>query len=285
MKLGRIFQSKASAFNEAIVNDDVPRMRELLQKKNGFSLLLEIFYGKKFGTMTPAMAQVFVDTIDDKVLKNLSLDPGRDSRDLVQHALLAHAIQNRRLDLVDVFIEGGVNFNSTMGHGAVLGMLLAKEISEDDRLPRLRRMLAGGHDGMTGKEDLIETAIRENMPEAVDLFAAAGMDMNRNNGQYLRLAATLGLDDMARHLVEVHGVNVRNALAASRAMGFNDAAVALEQLRENAEQQAETPPTVESLSAEVKALKETVRDLTALVREMREPTLNKPALKSPGVAP
>lgn len=283
MKLGRIFQSKASAFNEAIVNDDQPRMRDLLQKKGGFSILIEILYGKQFDAMTPAMAQVFVDTIDNKVLKKLSLRAGQDSRDIVLLALFAHAIAHRRLDVADVFIEGRVNFNSELGHEAVRNLLTAKDIEPDAKLPRLRRMLAGGHDGMTGKEDLIETAIRENMPQAVGLFAAAGMDMNRNNGQYLRLAATLGLDDMARHLVVVHGVNVKNALAASRMMGFNDAAVALEQLRENAEQQAETPPTVESLSAEVKALKETVRDLTALVREMREPTLNKPALKTPGV--
>lgn len=285
MKLGRIFQSKASAFNEAIATDDQTRMRNLLQKKGGFSLLIEILYGKKFAVMTPAMAQVFVDTIDNNVLKKLSLRPDKDSRNLVLLALLTHAIEVRRLDLADVFIAGRINFNSELGHGAVHGLLAAKDIAEAEKLPRLRAMLAGGHNRMGGKEDLVEAAIREDLQQAVDLFAAAGFDMKRNNGQYLRLAATLGKDDMARHLVEAHGLNVAEALTASRTMGFNDAAVALEQLRDIGDKMPEAPPTIESLSAEVRALKETVRDLTALVRDMREPTLNKPALKSPGVAP
>lgn len=276
MKLKRLFQSKASAFKEAIATDDRERMRELLGGKGNLDFYLELLRHQNFQHMSAGMAQLLVNELDDKVMDRwLKGNKPQIFFDL----FLSHAIANKRLDLVDIFMTTKVDYNEGSGDSGLIPAFIDADFPEAEKLPRLKKMFTGGIDRIKEPQKLMQAAVEKNLPAIVDFLVETGLDIHGNNEQYLRAAAKAGHYDMARHLIDRYKADPELAARTARHTGAPSEWIFLDGLKPS---EAEKPATLESLSAEVRELKAAVRELTALVTELQGPkALDKPALRGP----
>jgi hypothetical protein len=277
MKLSRIFQSKADAFREAVKTDDLPRMEQLMQKK-GFGFFLEILGGEYVADITPRMADLLVEKLDDVVLGRWQMKPG--SKQTILDSMLGQSIYRNRLEIAELLMEKtGTNFNQKTGSW-YLSIVIASEFPDDVKLRMMKKMLANGYEKMGDPEKSLQTAVDKKFTAAVDLFAAIGFDLHKNNEQLLRGAARNKSTDMALHLVTRHGADIDLAISTEMALGN---APVFEFLAELKKQLPAKPAarTVETLTAEVGSLQDTVRELTEKLAKLQGPTaLDKPVLKS-----
>ncbi len=278
MKLSRIFQSKSDAFRETVKTDDLPRMEQLMQKK-GYDFFFEILSGEYVADITPRMATLLVEKLDDAVLKRWHMKPG--SKQIIVDALLGQSIYRNRLEVAEVMMEkGGTDFNEKSGSW-YLSIVIASEFPDDVKLRMLKKMLANGYDKMGDPDKSLQTAVDKKFTEAVDLFAAIGLDLHKNNEQLLRGAARDKSTGMALHLVTRHGADIDLAISTEMALGNAPVFEFLTGLKKQLPAAAPAPRTVESLTSEVGSLQDTVRELTQKLAKMEGGTLDKPVLRNP----
>lgn len=281
MKLKHIFQSVENAFADAVRTDDIARMRKLMQKKSSWIPYM-ILGGGFVEYISFDMARLFVEEMDDKVLERWSFKSG--SKDLILSSMAAFAFIKGRDDLAVYMLETGLPQGGGPG---LAGLLISSGLDNPRKLFWLKKMLSGGYEKMKDPDEIVQKAIDHVFPEALDLFAAIGLDLHKNNEQFLRYAAEQGAKEMAKHLAVRHKADIGLALSTSRELGNSAAGLFLETLKADIGQETaptEPAPTLESLAAEVKELKATVRELTAVIQDMRAPDkkLDKPALPQPG---
>jgi hypothetical protein len=278
MSLSRLFQSKADAFREAVRTDDLPRMEQLMQKK-GYDFFFEILSGEYVADITPRMATLLIDKLDDAALKRWQMKAG--SQQTVIDSMLGQSLYRNRLDIAELLMEkGGTDFNQKSG-GWYLSRVIGSNFDDAVKLRMMRQMLAGGYDKMQETDLSLQFAVDKKFAGAVDLFAAIGLDLHKNNEQLLRTAARDKSADMALHLVTRHGADIDLAISTEMALGN---APVFEFLTALKKQLPEKPVvrTVETLTAEVGSLQDTVRELTEKLAKMQATaTLDKPVLKSP----
>ncbi|MBL8713698.1 MAG: hypothetical protein JNM12_12425 [Alphaproteobacteria bacterium] len=278
MKLTRMFQSKADAFREAVRTDDLPRMEQLMQKKS-YDFFFEILSGEYVADITPRMAMLLVEKLDDAVLGRWQMKDG--SKQTVVDSMLGQSLYRNRLEIAELLMEkGGTNFNVKNGSW-YLRMVIESSFAEDVKLRMMKQMLAKGYDKMADPDKSLQAAVDKKFTAAVDLFAAIGLDLHKNNEQLLRGAARDKSSDMALHLVTRHGADIDLAISTEMALGN---APVFEFLSDLKKQLPEKPAarTVESLTAEVGSLQDTVRELTEKLAKMQgEQTLDKPVLRNP----
>lgn len=278
MKLTRIFQTKADAFREAVRTDDLSRMEQLMQKK-GHDFFFEILSGEYVADITPRMAMLLVEKLDDAVLGRWQMKDG--SKQTVVDSMLGQSLYRNRLEIAELLMEkGGTNFNVKNGSWYLL-MTIEGSFAEDVKLRMMKQMLAKGYDKMADPDKSLQAAVDKKFTAAVDLFAAIGLDLHKNNEQLLRGAARDKSSDMALHLVTRHGADIDLAISTEMALGN---APVFEFLSDLKKQLPEKPAarTVESLTAEVGSLQDTVRELTEKLAKMQgEQTLDKPVLRNP----
>lgn len=278
MSLSRLFQSKADAFREAVRTDDLPRMEQLMQKK-GYDFFFEILSGEYVADITPRMATLLIDKLDDAALKRWQMKAG--SQQTVIDSMLGQSLYRNRLDIAELLMEkGGIDFNQKAG-GWYLSRVIGSNFDDAVKLRMMRQMLAGGYDKMQETDLSLQFAVDKKFAGAVDLFAAIGLDLHKNNEQLLRTAARDKSADMALHLVTRHGADIDLAISTEMALGN---APVFEFLTALKKQLPEKPVvrTVETLTAEVGSLQDTVRELTEKLAKMQATaTLDKPVLKSP----
>lgn len=279
MKLSRIFQSKSAAFREAVKTDDLPRMEELMQKK-GYGFFFEILSGEYVADLTPRMAALLVEKLDDKVLQRWQMKPG--SKGAVVDAMLSNAIFRDRLPVAEFLMENaGVKFNGRNGGGHLEAVLISG-LADDVKLRFLKKMLARGYDRMEKTDKAMQVAVDKNFLPAIDLFAAVGFDVHKKNEQYLRAAAKNKSPATALHLVTRHGADIDLAISTEMAVGNAPAFEFLAALKKQLPAAQNAPRTVESMAAEIGSLQDTVRELTQKLARMEGgASLDKPVLKSP----
>ncbi|HYD19697.1 MAG TPA: hypothetical protein VEF76_14590 [Patescibacteria group bacterium] len=274
MKLSRLFQSKASAFREAVATDDLPRMEKLMEKK-GLGFLLEIMGGEFVAEITPRMTALLAKKLDDKVLQNWRLPT--DSRDLVLNTMFVFALHYKRVDVAETLLEkGGKTFNVKSG-AFYLSAVINADLPSDLRLDYLRKILSHGHDLMTDKDAAIKSAVEKGDLPALDLLAAAGFNVREQAGALLPVAVRARSTETALHLAAKYGADIDAAIAAGNAVGNAAETEFLEGVRARLPK-AEKPRSVESLTAEVESLRETVRLLS---ERLGDKPLDKPVLKGP----
>lgn len=278
MKLTRMFQSKADAFREAVRTDDLPRMEQLMQKK-GYDFFFEILSGEYISDVTPRMMSFMIEKIDDDVVKRWHMKAG--SKQTIVDSALGQSLYRNRLDVAELLMEkGGTDFNQKSG-GWYLSMAIGSTFDDDVKLRLMKQMLAKGYDKMQETDLSLQAAVDKKFTGAVDLFAAIGLDLHKNNEQLLRGAARDKSSDMALHLVTRHGADIDLAISTEMALGN---APVFEFLSDLKKQLPEKPAarTVESLTAEVGSLQDTVRELTEKLAKMQGgQTLDKPVLRNP----
>lgn len=278
MKLSRIFQSKSDAFRETVKTDDLPRMEQLMQKKS-YDFFIELLRGEYVADITPRMAGLLIEKFDDTVLGRWEMKPG--SKQTILDSMLGDAIRRNRLEIAEILMErGGTDFNQKTGSW-FLGIVIASAFPDDVKLRMMKQMLAKGYDGMQDTDKSLQIAVDKKFTEAVDLFAAIGLDLHKNNEQLLRGAARGQSTDMALHLVTRHGADIDLAISTEMALGNKDVFEFLGDLKKKLPA-APALRTVETLTAEVGSLQDTVRELTEKLAKLQPDTsLNKPVLRNP----
>ncbi|MDI1229398.1 MAG: hypothetical protein PSY14_17095 [bacterium] len=279
MKLSRIFQSKSDAFRETVKTDDLPRMEQLMQKK-GYDFFFEILSGEYVADVTPRMAGLLVEKLDDAVVKRWHMKPG--SKQVILDSMLSQSIYRNRLEITELLMEkGGTNFNEKSGSW-YLSMVIASAFADDVKLRIMKKMLANGYDKMGAPDKALQTAVDKKFTDAVDLFAAIGLDLHKNNEQLLRGAARDKSADMALHLVTRHAADIDLAISTEMALGNAPVFEFLAELKKQLPANEPAPRTVETLTAEVGSLQDTVRELTQKLAKMEGgATLDKPVLRNP----
>lgn len=280
MKLSRLFQSKSSAFRETVKTDDLPRMEKLMQKK-GLSFFIEMLNADYVKDISPRMAQLFVDKLDDAVLQRWGF--ARDSRELALGLMLGTALNENRIDVVDAVIEkNALNMNGDKIGTALLIDVVAGGGDSGVKLRVLKAVLAGGYDKMDKPEEALQKAVEKNFTAGIDLFAAVGFDIHKNNEQYLRTAAKNKSSETGLHLVTRHGADIDLAISTEMALGNTPVFEFLAELKKQLPSNQPAPRTVESLTAEVGSLQDTVRELTQKLAKLEGgQALDKPVLRSP----
>lgn len=279
MKLSRLFQSKSNAFRETIKTDDLPRMEKLMRKK-GLSFFAEMLNADYVKDISPRMTQLFVDKLDDAVLQRWGF--GRDARELALGLLLGTALNENRIDVVDAVIANNtLKLNSNNVGTALLTDIVSGGAAGDVKLRVLKAVLAGGYDKMDKPEEALQTAVEKNFTAGIDLFAAVGFDIHKNNEQYLRAAAKGKSAETALHLVTRHAADIDLAISTEMALGNAPVFEFLTDLKKQLPAMA-APRTVETLTAEVGSLQDTVRELTQKLAKLEGgQALDKPVLRSP----
>ncbi len=253
MKLSRFFQSKANAFRETVKTDDVPRMEQLMQKK-GVAFFAELIIADYVKDISSRMAELLVDRLDEN-----------------------------RIDVVDAVIaKNALKLNNEKVGSALLTDVAASSAPEDVKLRVLRAALAGGYDKMDKPEEALQKAVDKNFIAGIDLFAAVGFDLHKNNEQYLRSAARDKSPATALHLITRHGADIDLAISTEMALGNAPVFEFLTELKKQLPANEPAPRTVETLTAEVGSLQDTVRELTQKLAKMEGgATLDKPVLRNP----
>ena len=279
MKLSRIFQSKSDAFRETVKTDDLPRMEKLMQKK-GLGFFVEVLNADYVADLSPRMAELLVDKMDEDVLRRWGF--GRDSRELVLSVMLGRALAENRIDVVDAVIDmKSLKLNDDKVGTALLTDVVACDAPADAKLRVLKAVLAGGYDKMDKPEDALQKAVEKNFIPAIDLFAAVGFDIHKNNEQYLRTAAKNLSAETALHLITRHAADIDLAISTEMALGNAPVFEFLAELKKQLPEKT-APRTVETLTAEVGSLQDTVRELTEKLAKLQPHTqLDKPVLKTP----
>lgn len=278
MKLSRIFQSKSDAFRETVRTDDLPRMEQLMQKK-GYDFFFEILSGEYVADVTPRMASLLIDKLDDDVVKRWHMKAG--SKQTIIDSMLGQSLYRNRLDIAELLLEkGGTDFNEKSGSW-YLSMVIASTFADDVKLGMMKKMLASGYDKMEKPDSALQKAVEKNFIPAIDLFAAVGFDIHKNNEQYLRAAAKNKSAETALHLVTRHAADIDLAISTEMALGNTAVFEFLTDLKKQLPA-APAPRTVATLTAEVGSLQDTVRELTEKLAKLQpETSLNKPLLRSP----
>lgn len=283
-KLTRVFQTKNSALRAAVREDDVALMQKLLGKKSDW-LIFEVFKPENFTDMTPRMADTIVQHIHDG--KNVQWGGGRgvEGTMMVASVLAVHASEAKNYALLDVFFDGRLDFCSDNTAAAVVRDLIGGALDTDKKNHYLKKALSV-KTKLPEPEKAVEKAIDKSDLDALDILAATGINLRDNNDFWLREAAKNDKRHVCVHLVQKHGADMAGAMKAAQDLGTHNVYLYLDGLRQDIQPEtatAEAPPTVESLSREVKQLRAALREMTALITDMQaerkiEKNLDKPGL-------
>ena len=286
MKLSKIFQSKASAFREAVQTNNIPQMQKLMGKSDSF-MIYEFFTGETFKDMTPEMATCFVEGLDARVVERWSLDTQR-APSVPIGLLIGHAVEQGRTDLMDIYLNAKIDLAAENIAEMIVADIAAKTtLAPETRYGYVRKIVANNIDNIKNTDKLVQNAIENNDLTVLDILSAACVDLREKNERWLREAAKLEKQTVCQHLLERHGADLDVALTTARTMGVHSVSLYLAGLQPDQKPGDAAAPTVESLSAEMKELRATVKELTALVRELRTgpEQMDKPTLRPKGNTP
>lgn len=290
MKLSKVFQSKGSALREAFQNDDLALMEKLLGKKSNF-LIYDLFNAETCAPITPRMADLFVGWLAEGKAIRWSL--GEEEKNVLLPAVLlvAHAIEAKNYPVLDVLLDGRLNYGERESAVPVINHLVKADLDAEKRVTYLKKQLAQSgklHD----QDKVVKDAVEAGNTDALDILAASGIDLHEKNEFWLREAAKMDKKHVCLHLVEKQGADLAHAQKTAQELGTHSVYVYLESLRDslNIPTAEDAPPTVESLSREMKELRTTVRELTALVRDLQaertiDKSVDKPGLRTTGNTP
>jgi len=283
-KLTRIFQTKKGALREAIREDDVALMEKLMGKKSDF-LIFELFEPAVIEGMTPYMADAIVGHVHAGNSINWGLARGREGAIGVVTLFATHARRAKNYELLDVFFDGRLDFCAEKLSAAVITDLIGSDIDVAKKEQYLRKLLSV-KSKLPKPEEAVEAAIENSVLPALDVLAASGINLRENNELWLREAAKNDKRHVCIHLVEKHGADLGLAMKTAQELGTHNVYLYLDNLRQEIQPQtsaAEAAPTVESLSREVKELRASLREMTALVAEIQAERKFNKVVDKPGL--
>lgn len=289
MKLTKIFQTKSSALREAFQNDDLALMEKLMGKKSDF-LIYDLFDPEICAPITPRMADLFVQKTAEG--SRIRWSPSAQEKPLLTLALLvSHAMHAKRYDVLDVLLDGRIDYCTDKTAAVVIQDLVAADLDDEKRAGYLKKVLSQSSK-LPDPDSVVKSALEAGNTAALDILAAAGIDLHEKNEYWLREAAKMDKKHICLHLIENRGADMAHALKTAEELGTHSVFVYLESLRSELkiDSAEEAPPTIESLSREVKALRTAMREMTALVRDMQaertiDKTIDKPGLRTKGNTP
>ena len=192
---------------------------------------------------------------------------------------LLYCLEENNFERVDTMLGLKINFNREWYKHHPLKKVFTCTADKQKKLRWLEKMTAKGIDGIndTWYEQydggFLKDAIAHNFPEAVDLAVRLGISPHAEDEKFLRYAAALHNKEMCLYLVEKYGADLARATAA--AGPETEALLFLSSLQAEPKPSSpqEKPATIESLSAETKALREMVAELTLVVKQQQVPVV------------
>ena len=289
MKLTKVFQTKSSALREAFQKDDLVLMEKLMGKKSDF-LVYDLFKSDVAAPITPRMADLFVQKISEGTLIRWSAG-AKEMRLLPVTILAAHALEDKNYAVLDVLFDGRIDYCKDKTASSIINHLIKADVDPDKQAGYLKKLLSQSTK-LPDPDKAVKEAIEAGNTAALDILAASGIDLHEKNEYWLREAAKLDKKHVCLHLIENRGADIAHAQKTAEELGTHSVFVYLESLRGGLKMSsaAEEPPTIESLSREVKELRTAMREMTALVQEMRaertiDKTVDKPGLRAKGNTP
>lgn len=284
-KLTRVFQTKKGALREAVREDDIALMEKLMGKKDVW-LIFEIFKPEVIDGMTPRMAEAIVSHVHSGQNINWGVDRGVKGTMIVASLLAAHATAAKNYALLDVFFDGRLDFCADKTPASIVQDLIRSDLDVEKKNQYLKKILSGKNK-LPEPEKAVEAAVEKSDLDALDILASSGINLRETHEFWLREAAKNDKRHVCEHLVQRHGADLSLALKTAQDLGTHNVYLYLDNLRQDIQPASatdETPPTLESLSREVKELRAALREMTALVTEMQterkiEKNVDKPGLQ------
>lgn len=191
----------------------------------------------------------------------------RIARDTFLEKLFRNAINDKRYDTFEHFLDAGIDFNRADGWSHIISAVLHSGMDDGRKAMLVERLIEGGIDGIKNPERLAETALQYGALRAYTLLVEAIGAPPRNLQWALREAASRDRKHVVRYLVERHGANIDEAIEGAKKEGFRGNRALLEEVKEEMF-------AIRDLQAKVAALTE---ELDAL----KNPKLNKPPYLPP----
>jgi hypothetical protein len=273
MSLRDTFTSNTTLLVRAIKGNDVALLRRLQKKKDGWFAL---YVGRlHMGGLTPEVAELFVNGFTERDWQRWGFRQG--CRNEILDRMACEAFFAGRAELTDLYLTA-VDFNCGKAADHAIHFVVRGKLSDEAKTDCVRRLLKAGIDKVKDADAFVADAAQGSSDGAFDLLAAArNADIHRNNEELLRTAAGAQQRGLCRHLVEKHGADINLAVTTARTLANQNVWTFLEELRAELRPGESAPPTIESLAAEVKALKAAVSELTArVVAQDAVRTLDKP---------
>ena len=284
-KLTRVFQTKKGALREAVREDDIALMEKLMGKKSDF-LIFELFKPEVIEGMTPRMADTIVNYVHDGKRLEWGGGRGHEGARMVTNLFTAHATSAKNYALLDVFFDGRLDFCADKTSASVVRDLIDSDLDAEKKSQYLKKILSGKNK-LPEPERAVEKAVDKSDIDALDILASSGINLRENNEFWLREAAKNDRRHVCLYLVEKQGSDISVALKSAQDLGTHNTYLYLDSLRQDIQPQAgadDAPPTIESLSREVKELRAALREMASLVTEMQagrtiEKFVDKPGLQ------
>lgn len=284
MGLSSIFRTKGASFQAAIENNDLDAMRVMMTRKSS-SYGWAFFYDRTYISMSPQMMELLAGAGPDVWQRWSPFFGSGDKLHLqrvILQMILEKCLKTGRYDLADALLDQKPDFNSGTAQDHSVSRLIDAEMPATDKVARIRKAMFGGYEKIEGGEYFLQRCAEKGFVEGIGLFAALGFDVHRNNEQLLRGAVHNRQEAVCRYLVDIQKADAGLALRTMAEAGMTEDFLYLQSLAPKDEAEKK-PVTLESLSAEVGELKATVKMLTEMLTEMRNPEkrFDKPGLTLP----
>ncbi len=191
----------------------------------------------------------------------------RDARDQFLEKHFRAAINDKRYETFELFLDAGIDFNKADGWSHIIPAVLHSSIDDGRKAMLVERLIEKGIDKIKYPERFVENALQAGAMRAYTLLVEAVGVQPRNLQWALREAASRDKKHVVRYLVERHGANIDEAIESVKKEGFKGNRALLEEVKEEMF-------AIRDLQAKVAALTE---ELDAL----KNPKLNKPPYLPP----
>lgn len=252
-KLKEIFKYKFEILRRALDTNDVDEARRILKKNDDFfaDVIMRFDHGKQ----TKEMAEMFIRDFGDKDWERWGFKP--DTREISLRLMLQESMLAGRTDLVDTYFGAGLSFRTgKAGRHEIATVLKSPKMEASAKTALVQRFIEAGIDKVENPRGFLDIAIENNAPAAFDLLAKATKeDTHKDNEALLRHAGEKEQADMVRHLVLHHAANIDLAITTERTLGHDKVWHFLEEQRQQIRPGESAPPTLDSLAAEMRALK------------------------------
>jgi hypothetical protein len=259
--LKQAFTTQAYQFKAALQAQDAAEVSRLLD--GGYEP-----FGKNFialvETGSPEILQVHFQTFGAQPGWHRVFQP------------LLYCLRENKFDRLEMMLGLDIDFNRELYHSHPLAKVFTCDADKQQKLRWLERMTVGGINKIDSREQFLFDAITHSFPEAADLAVRGGIFPRLDDEQFLRYAAKLQNKEMCLHLIEKHGADLERAkLKASFDKENGGVFIFLNDLQSGLKPPLpqEKPATIETLSQDMKELREMVAELTQMVKQQQAPVV------------
>lgn len=259
-------------FVQAARENNVERLRDWLgyEDKNILKQLEELEkrgYGRYDSwRLQPETIKFFAKEASDEDWARWGFED-RAARDSFLEKQFRNAINDKRYDTFEHFLDAGIDFNKSDGWSHIISNVLHSGIDDGRKAMLVERLIEGGVANIKNPERLAETALQYGALRAYTLLVEAIGTPPKNLQWALREAASRDKKQVVRYLVERHGANLDEAIEGAKKEGFRGNRALLEEVKEE--------------MFAIRDLQAKVKELTEELDSIKNPKLNKPPYLPP----